>query len=221
MVVNVTIYIEGVDSENSLVLTADNTPGFREYFSQLLSQKLSTDDFNLIIQPFGTITQTKKRLELIEKHKSNAVILIDLDGPKEKLPERLTRYQPFDTTKIFFMIQEMEAWILSQVDKIEEFGNSEGLTRKKQDQDIASNPLIKNKHPEEIEKPSEKLKTILSQYFESVKVVRGTQKIKKKQYSKSKDGPKLIGLLDLERLMQDFEEVKRLIDYIVSIEVEE
>lgn len=27
------------------------------------------------------------------------------------------------------MIQEMEAWILSQIDKIEEFGKSEGLTR--------------------------------------------------------------------------------------------
>jgi hypothetical protein len=221
MVVDVTIYIEGVYSENTTVLAVDNTAVFRESFYKLLSQKLSPTDFNLIIQPFGTITQTKKRLELIEEHKSNAVILIDLDGPKEKIPDRLARYQPLDTRRIFFMIQEMEAWILSQVDKIEEFGTTEGLTRKKEKQDIRSNPLLKNKHPEEIEKPSEKLKTIFSQYFESVKVVRGQQKIKKKQYSKAKDGPKLIGLLDLERLMQDFEEVQRLIDYIISIEVEE
>ncbi|AFY83185.1 DUF4276 family protein [Oscillatoria acuminata] len=220
MVVNVTIYIEGVYSENPSVLTVDNTAVFRESFYKLLSQKLSPANFKLIIQPFGTITQTKKYLELIEKQQSNAVILIDLDGPKEKIPERLVRYQLLDTARIFFMIQEMEAWILSQVDKIEEFGKREGLTRKKEDQDMGSNPLIKNKHPEEIEKPSEKLKTLFGQYFESVKVVRGQQKIKKKQYSKAKDGPKLIGLLDLERLMQDFDEVERLIDYIGSIEGE-
>ncbi len=37
----------------------------------------------------------------------------------------------FDTTNIFFMIQEMEAWILSQIDKIEEFGKNERLIRKR------------------------------------------------------------------------------------------
>ncbi|MCT7994568.1 DUF4276 family protein [Laspinema sp. C5] len=198
----------------------DNTAVFRESFHKLLSQRLSPADFNLIIQPFGTITQTRNRLVFIEEQQSNAAILIDLDGPTEIIPERLARYQPFDTTRIFFMVQEMEAWILSQVDKIEEFGKSEGLTRKKQEQDIRSNPLIRNRHPEEIERPSEKLETILCQYFEEVKIVRGKQKRKNKKYSKAKDGAKLIGLLNLEGLIHDFKEVERLIDYIESIEVE-
>lgn len=101
MVVDVTIYIEGVYSENTSVLAVDNTAVFRESFYKLLSQKLSPPDFNLIIQPFGSISQTKKYLELIENHKSNAVVLIDLDGPKEKIPDRLARYQPLDTTRIF------------------------------------------------------------------------------------------------------------------------
>ncbi|MGK7905261.1 MAG: hypothetical protein AB4352_28400 [Hormoscilla sp.] len=81
-------------------------------------------------------------------------------------------------------------------------------------EDIHNNLLIKNRHPEEISQPSEKLDTILRQYFDVVKIRRGKEYRKGKRYSKTKDGPKLIGLLELEILMQDFDEAKRLIDYI-------
>jgi hypothetical protein len=108
----------------------------------------------------------------------------------------------------------MESWILSQIDKIEEFGKTEGLIRKRDNEDINNNSLIKNKHREEIKKPSEKLDTILRQYFDIVKIRRGKQRKIGKRYSKAKDGPKLIGLLNLEILMQDFDEAKKLVDYI-------
>ncbi|KHD08791.1 hypothetical protein PN36_15025 [Candidatus Thiomargarita nelsonii] len=153
-------------------------------------------------------------LELMDTQEINAVLLIDLDAPKEKREERLNQYKPFDTSKIFFMIQEMEAWILSQIDKIEEFGKTEGLIRKRDNEDINNNSLMKNKHPEEINKPSEKLDTILRQYFDVVKIRRGFERKIGKRYSKAKDGPKLIGLLNLQILMQDFDEAKRLVDYI-------
>ncbi len=212
--VNITIYIEGVQSENTAVLTVDNTVIFRENFHKLFSQKLSSAEFNLIIKPFGSITKTRKTLEHIEEQGTNAVLLIDLDAPNEKRDERLERYNPFDTTKIFFMIQEMEAWILSQVDKIEEFGKNEGLIRKRNNEEINNNPLIKNKHLEEINKPSGKLDTILRQYFDVVKIRKGKERKSGKRYLKAKDGPKLIGLLELQILMQYFDEAKRLIDYI-------
>ncbi len=122
--------------------------------------------------------------------------------------------KPFDTKRIFFMIQEMEAWILSQVDKIEEFGRKEGLIRKRNNETIKNNSLIKNIHPEEIKKPSSKLDTILRQYFDVVKTRGGKERKIGKRYSKAKDGPKLIGLLELQILMQCFDETKRLIDYI-------
>ncbi len=186
----------------------------RESFHQLFSQKLSSTEFNLKIKPFGSITQARKMLELMETQEINAVLLIDLDAPKEKREERLNQYKPFDTSKIFFMIQEMESWILSQIDKIEEFGKNEGLIRKRDNEDINNNSLIKNKHPEEIKKPSEKLDTILRQYFDVVKIRRGKERKIGKRYSKAKDGPKLIGLLNLQILMQDFDEAKRLVDYI-------
>ncbi len=132
----------------------------------------------------------------------------------KKREERLHRYEPLDTTKIFFMIQEMEAWVLSQVDKIEEFGRNEGLIRKKEHESIHHNALIKGKHPEQIHKPSKTLDTILRQYFDVVKIRRGKEQKNGKRYSKAKDGPKFIGLLELKILMKDFDEAKNLVNYI-------
>jgi len=99
--VNITIYIEGMSSENPAVLTVDNSAMFRESFHQLFSQKLSSTEFNLQIKSFGSITQARKMLEHIETKKINAVILIDLDARSEKREERLNQYQPFDTSRIF------------------------------------------------------------------------------------------------------------------------
>ncbi|OQX00346.1 MAG: hypothetical protein BWK80_62060 [Desulfobacteraceae bacterium IS3] len=214
--VNITIYIEGgAQSENPAVLTVDNSSVFRENFHKLFSQKLSSAEFNLRIKPFGPIQGTKKMLERIEIQRINGVVLIDLDAPKEERNNRLTWYNPSDRTKIFFMIQEMEAWILSQTDKIEVFGRNEGLTRKRTDEDIKTHSLLKDKHPEEIPKPVDvKLDTILKEYFDVVKIKRGKRGNKAKRYSKAKDGPKLIGLLELQNLMQCFDEAKRLVDYI-------
>jgi hypothetical protein len=215
--IDITIYIEGVQGgelKNNAALTVDNSAVFRESFHKLFSQQLSPEKFNLIIQPFGSVSRAREMLKHIEEEGTNAVILIDLDAPKEEREERLKYYKPFDPTKIFFMIQEMEAWIISQVDKIEEFGINEGLRRKKASEEIKNNSLIKNKHPEEIGKPSDKLDTILRQYFDVVKTRGGKEKLKGKRYSKAKDGPKLIGLLELQFLMEDFDEARRLIDYI-------
>ncbi|MGE0086785.1 MAG: DUF4276 family protein [Desulfococcaceae bacterium] len=213
--VDITIYVEGgVESENPAVLTVDNSAIFRENFHKLFSQKLSHAEFNLRIEPFGSVTKAKKMLERTETQNINAVLLIDLDAPKEERNERLGYYAPLDTTKIFFMIQEMEAWILSQPDKIEEFGKNEGLIRKRDNEDISLNSLIKNKHPEQIQKPGEKLDTILRQYFDIVKTRQGKERKTAKRYSKAKDGPKLIGLLELQILMNCFDEAERLVDYI-------
>ncbi|MDM8542515.1 DUF4276 family protein [Desulfococcaceae bacterium HSG9] len=212
--VNITIFIEGGRSHNPAAATIDNTAVFRENFHKLFVQKLPSTKFNLSIIPFGSITKARKMLQHIETQRINAALLIDLDAPKEKKDERLGFYEPFDTTKIFFMIQEMEAWILSQVDKIEKFGKNERLIRKKVDQDINDNPLLKEKHPEQISKPSEKLKTILRQYFDVVKIKGNKERKIGKRYVKAKDGPALIGLLELHLLMQNFNEANKLVDYI-------
>jgi len=55
--VEITIYVEGVMSTDASVLTIDNSALFRESFHKLFSQKLNSEDFDLRIIPFGTITQ--------------------------------------------------------------------------------------------------------------------------------------------------------------------
>ncbi len=212
--VDVTIFIEGVQSQNPAAATVDSSIDFRKTFHKLFSQEISPAEFNLKIMPFGSITKAKKMLRYTETHKMTAVLLIDLDAPKEHRNERLSFYQPLDTTKIFFMIQEMEAWILSQPDKIETFGKEQGLIRKRIGEEIRNNPLIKNCHPEQISKPSQKLDTLLRQYFDDIRTRRNRVRKSGKRYSKAKDGPELIGLIELKRLIKDFDEAKRLIDYI-------
>ena len=212
--VEITIYVEGLTSTNPSVLTVDNSALFRESFHNLFSQKLHPEAFDLRIIPFGSITQSKKKLAHIEKKGINAVLLIDLDGPKQLKKARIEKYADYNTEIIFFMIQEMEAWILSQTDKIEAFGKNEGLIRKKRERNIDNNPLLKGKHPETIEKPSTKLDTILRQNFQVSKKRQGKQIKTGKRYSKSKDAPKLIALLELGALMQTFDEVTGMIYYI-------
>jgi hypothetical protein len=155
-------------------------------------------------------------LECIEKEGINAVLLIDLDAPKEKKEERLNNYKPSDTTKIFFMIQEMEAWILSQPDKIKKFADEEGLIEGKSGKDINDDSSLEDKHPEQILKPKRVLKAIFKRYFyiEKYNRKKGINEIKKREYLEAKDGPKLIGLLELKMLIRCFDEAKRLIDYI-------
>ncbi len=89
--VDITIYTEGVQSENPAVLTIDSSVIFRENFHKLFSQKLPSKEFNLRVKPFGTITQARKMLERIENQDINAVLVIDLDAPKEKKDERLNQ----------------------------------------------------------------------------------------------------------------------------------
>ncbi len=216
----VTIYIEGSTNTpelNAEADTVDNSTVFRENFYKLFSQKLSNDQFDLSIQPIGTITQARLQLKSISEQKINGVILIDLDGPKNEKQARLkANYYNLDTTKIFFMIQEMEAWILSQPSKIDDCLLKDGCIRKKQGEKIANNTLLKNKHPQDIEHPSDKLDTILSQYFDIIKKKRGKSKTSPKRYKKMKDGPNLIGHLILDELIICFDEVNLLIDYFLK-----
>ena len=215
--VSVTIYIEGgtISTNTSAeAQTIDNSNVFREGFHNLFSQKLAEDDFNLIVQPIGPISQTKSYLKKLIDEEIEGVILIDLDGPKNQKNDRLQSYLPLDTSRLFFMIQEMESWILSQPEKLDEHAANEGLTRKRINEEIKNDSLIRNTHPEELSDPSGKLNTLFRKYFSIEKNRRGKVKNKPKSYSKTKDGPKLIGLLNLDSLVKIFDEANSLIIHL-------
>lgn len=212
--VDITIYIEGFGYEKDLNLdsTFDSSVFFREAFNRLFYQKIQESEFNIKIQPIGSVTQASTYLKRIKENDENAILLIDLETSKEKKQEKIERlFKAYDINDLFFMIQEMESWILSQPHILQIFGENENLILKQDISNISDNILLKNKHPEEIHKPSEKLETLFKQYFSAELYRRGRIKKSNRNYSKTKDAPQLIQLLDLEKIENTFEDAKNLI----------
>ena len=117
---------------------------------------------------------------------SNQLALLDLDGDQSQRTLRLKEYQ-LDQHQdfVFFMIQAMESWILSQPDKIET--TFEAYT-KIIDGSLAEFQALKDMSPEDISNPSGVLNSLLQSYFESEKA----GKIKKLKYGKLKNSHLLI-----------------------------
>ncbi len=206
--VNITIYVEGgvLPNDSLDVQTIDNSEKLRESFHNLLSQIIDNKLFNLVIEMGASYTNAAKFFKAaIEKH-SNQLLIIDLDAPKsqkvEKLKELdLQKYNEF----VFFMVQEMEAWILSQPEIIDRY-LSEKYHRERCSEKLYEHNLLINRHPEDINNPSDVLQIIMKRYFTVVK--RGQKK--KKGYGKLKDAPDLLKKLDGETLKQTFSDLSNL-----------
>lgn len=218
--VTITIYLEGgvVPHLNDSAQTVSNSIRLREGFSKLFRKVLSTNDYKLEIKPSGGYQQTSKEFKSVLNKGKEIILLIDLDGPKSKKPNKLKELGLTNVAnKVFFMIQEMEAWILSQPDKIEQFAQKEQFVIKNEKRRVADNNLIKGKNIGDIKKPSGRLSTIFEQHFQVIKQRRGQKsKPKKRSYGKLKDAPSLLELLDLSSLRKSFEDVENLILYIES-----
>ncbi len=141
--VTITIFVEGGEPSGNLsAMTVDNSLLFRENFHKLFSQTFGESGYNISVRPFGSVHQAKETLGFIQNKNIQAVLLIDLDAPKAEREKRLTYYKPFDTSNLFFMIQEMEAWILSQPEVIEKYAEDEEFKRKREEECLAENMLI-------------------------------------------------------------------------------
>ncbi|SDD33038.1 DUF4276 family protein [Williamwhitmania taraxaci] len=115
-------------------------------------------------------------------------MLCDLDAPETKIADDLKENEISDyKDSVFFMIQEMEAWFISQPEILDHFYN-----------DNISNRLAK-KHASLFEEPDKELQRI-------------TKNTARKTYHKVNHGAQLLKLLDIDKLMRDFPEFKRLID---------
>jgi len=210
--VTITVFIEGVGypNPNPAADTVDNSAVFRKSFHQLFSQVL-TAPIDLEIEPGGPNRQAIIFYKRSVGKGETARLLIDLDAD---LTHKAARITEFDLSgheaTCFFMVQEMEAWLLSQPEKIDLYATESGFKRARPEESIANNNLIRNMHPEQIVKPSEKLNTIFRQYFKIEKKNRP----KPKSYSKTKDGSAMIAYLDMNHLMQTFEDARNLIGSI-------
>lgn len=218
--VKLNIFVEGVaDTTSGDFLAIDNSATFREAFHKLLIQHFSEEEFDLVIHPIGTVKQNKEKINSYLKNNENAIALFDLDGAPNQREHRLSYYHEVIRDKIFFMIQEMEAWILSQPEAIDSFASKKDLIKKRDDKSIEENSLLKGKNIQDVEKPSEKINTIFRQHFDELKFHRksGKYKRKAKGYHKVKDAPELVSLLNFEKLTFVFEDANKLELHIESL----
>jgi hypothetical protein len=209
--VEITVFVEGgvVPNEKDSVLTVDNSQRFRESFRKLLSQLVNNQSFKIIIENRGGYPHTIKSFKNSLLKNENSFLLIDLDKPPTERVNQISYFKiENEQDKVFFMVQKMEAWILSQPEKIEDCYKL--LKRVNTEQPISEDNLLKDKHPENIYQPDSVLNTILQRYFEYEK--KG--KVKKKKYGKLKDAPDLIEKLEVEKLKSTFQDVKRIHDVL-------
>lgn len=210
--VNITIFIEGgiLPNDKINVQTIDNSERLRESFYDILSQLIPPNKFNISIKQGSGNKQTIKFFKTRIKKQEKSILLIDLDERKNKKNKRLSDFELTDYQEnVFFMVQEMEAWIISQIDKIDLHYKGKFL-RKKINIKLSNDKNIFLKHPEEIEKPSKVLKIILGRYFSYP-----MNKKRNKKYSKLKDGADLLSILDADELKKTFSDFN---DLIIKIE---
>ena len=207
--VEIRIVIEGgiVPHENDSVMTVNNSEKLRESFHKLLSQIFNPGSFNLIIEMKGGIGKAVNSFKEYAKKDNKISLLIDLDGDKSTKAQKIINLHVEDFSKtVFFMVQEMEAWILSQPEVIEKCYKDRYIRKKPNIDIVKEEHKLFKVHPEEIHKPSEKLEVILGRYYDEMK---GNAR-KKKKYGKLKDAPLLIGNLDIYKLIETFEDLKLL-----------
>lgn len=201
--VTITVLFEGgaAPSSNPNADTIDNTVCLRESFNKLLNSGLYNQNVRIQAVPAYSINSA------VKIRQPNAFLLIDLDGGSDKKQQRIIDSKLNDIEEfVFFMVQRMEAWILSQPDIIENVF----VAFKTSKSNVADDPQIKGKHPEEIHRPEFVLNVILQRLFSYKK----SGKIKKLKYGKLKEAPKLIENLDIHRLCETFIDARNLIEKI-------
>lgn len=201
----VTVYFEGgADPRgNPNVITIENTARLRESFNKLLNSRIKQNTIRIEAIPAYSITNA------VKVRKKDSFLLIDLDGPSELKEIRIIDNQLSEIREfVFFMVQMMEAWILSQPDKIEKCFAHLIKSQKK----LKDDPLINGIEPERIRNPDRVLFTLLPRYYK----YRKGDCVKKLKYEKLKISPDLIELLDIDELYNTFIDVKNIIDKIAD-----
>ncbi len=158
----------------------------RRGFHDLLSKEIQENLIPRIIMGDSKNESIKKFLTI--KNPSN--LLIDLDKDESFRDEDISNNNlQVHRDKVFYMIQEMEAWFLSQTDILVSYYP-----------DIDWDD-IRAKKVSEIHRPAYVLGTL-------------TQKSKSRKYHKIKHAVELLPQLDTKKLAVDFPDFQRLLDVL-------
>lgn len=208
--VEISLLVEGGVSANSNASadTFDNSVRLRESFHKLLNAGVEKKEMiQLRVDTKGSYTAIIK-----EAFSSRTLALLDLDAHDSQRQQRIKEYKlEAYQDHIFFMIQTMETWILSQPDAIEKSFSS----FKVNPVPLAEDARIKDVDLTTIPAPHQVLDKLLKDYFQYEK----GGKLKQLKYGKLKNSHILLEQLDIHRLKEQFIDVKNLLNKINELTI--
>lgn len=208
--VEISLLVEGGVSANSNASadTFDNSVRLRESFHKLLNAGVEKKEMiQLRIDTKGSYTAIIK-----EAFSPTTLALLDLDAHDSQRQQRIKEYK-LDAYQdfVFFMIQTMETWILSQPDAIEKSFSSFKINPVP----LAEDARIKDVDLTTIPEPHQVLDKLLKDYFQYEK----GGKPKQLKYGKLKNSHILLEQLDIHRLKEQFIDVKNLLNKINELTI--
>lgn len=218
--VKLNIIVEGgVSFRDVSADTVCNVESLRQSLHQFFSRLMGSDDVSIVVHMgWGYRAAAKQYVS----GDASDCLYVDSDVPMdflsewfEKLlddecPEKSIVIPEERRERVFFMIQEMEAWMLKQPECLERWACAEGYIRKRREEAIEEHSLIRNKDIESIAKPSEKLAILLRTFFE----VERDGKRKPVRYGKLKSAPGILDAIDAGALITMDSELQRFLSVV-------
>lgn len=203
--VNLNIIVEGGTFDpNAGEETFNNVEALRESLNKFFSRLLKREDIGVRVDVgAGYRSATKMFVKNFQDH----YLYVDSDdSDTSKWFKKLDNIDPSRAIimpaeakdKVYFMIQEMEAWFLKQPDCLEKWGVAQGYTRTNKETAIASDNQIAGKDIESLSEPSRIVGVIIQRYFERT---MPDGKKKKVKYGKLKSAPSILDNLDEQALV--------------------
>lgn len=211
--VTVVVYAEGgILGGNDNARTISNSNALREELNRFMSKSLNLDDIRIVVR---TSAGYKNAAKFFMNDSSDSKYLyVDLDRKPELRDSWFDDIEKdgilipeSDKGRVYFWIQEMEAWFLKQPQAIEKWAEEENFEKKRADMPpIGEDASIKNKDIERLaHKPSLILANLLKKRYLSNDLDKDNKR-KKLIYGKLAHAPGIIAHLDnIDLQMKDAE----------------
>ncbi|MEN9613667.1 MAG: hypothetical protein RLZZ628_4481 [Bacteroidota bacterium] len=195
---------------NPNAMTVTNTAALRESLNKLFNAAFSIEKVRVECILCGSDVGTKKAF--MKSATGNNYLLIDLDGERDSKTTKLTAFDLLEVaSKVFFMVQSMESWLLSQPQRLQ-IGLSARYIKHSLIE-LADDILIVGKSIEQISNADAVLDKLLKNHFHQ----KNGDVLKPLKYGKLKNAHEIIELLDIHELRNAFIEVDDLLCTIERI----
>lgn len=189
---------------------ACNVEALRESFYGFFSRLLNSNNVSIVVE-IGASDRNAARSFL--RNGKQRFLWVDSDSlntddwyEKMNSGDRPIVIPSTERDKIYFMIQEMEAWFLKQPQCLYRWAQKERFQISENKGLISNHSIIKNKDIESLSKPSKKVKILVSTFFHTTS--RSGRK-KGVKYGKLTSAPRIIDELDVDSLKENDAQLTR------------